>query len=121
MTYLEPVTDYTSARAFLEALHAAGLLYHPEERAHECLRLHNLPADALDTISANMAATFDHLIDPCARCLAIMGSAETLAAVIADPSTARDLLEDAEIYLDKWAGGHAGNNLRDKIALFLRP
>ena len=39
-----------------------------------------------------------------------MRSAETLAAVVSDPAKARDLLEDAEIYLSKWAGGHAGNS-----------
>lgn len=120
--YLEPVTDYTTARAFLEALHAAGMLYHPEESAAECLRLHRLDADTLETISANMAATFDHLTDPCARCIAIMGTAETVAAVVADPEAACDLLEDAEMYLDKWAGGSpSGTVLRDKIGMFLRP
>ncbi|WP_321336533.1 hypothetical protein [Breoghania sp.] len=64
MTFAKP-TDAKTARQFLQELHDAGLLYHPEERAADCLSFHKLSTDRLAEIERNMRATFDYL-DPCA-------------------------------------------------------
>ena len=71
MPYLARVNDAATARAFLEAMHAAGLLYHPEDSAYDCLRHHDLGTMALNTINANMAATQVYLPDACATALEI--------------------------------------------------
>lgn len=64
MTFTTP-TDAATAAAFIRELHSAGLLYHPEDDAADCLAHHNLPADTLATIQRNMDATFALLDDPC--------------------------------------------------------
>ena len=67
--YLETVKSAETASAFLAALHTAGLLFHPEESAFDCLAHHGLPTCDLLTINCNMAATFHYLPDPCAIAL----------------------------------------------------
>lgn len=69
--YMAPVNSAETAVAFLTALHAEGLLFHPEEDPFECLALHNLPTVNLLRINGNMAACFNYLPDPCETALAI--------------------------------------------------
>jgi hypothetical protein len=63
------IKDADSAVAFLAGLAAAGLLYHPEESAFDCLAHHGLPSCVLQNIQDGMRATFLHLSDPCATAL----------------------------------------------------
>lgn len=65
LSILHPVDSPDQARAFLAALHGAGLLYHPEESAHDSLQSHALCHSDLQAIESNMCACFDHLTDPC--------------------------------------------------------
>ena len=62
----QTVDSAESARAFMSELSRAGLLYHPEDSAHDCLSAHALDASTLDTIESRMRACFDYLDDPCA-------------------------------------------------------
>jgi len=71
-TYMATVNSAETARAFLSALHADGLLFHPEENPLECLTHHNLPTCNLLRINGNMAACFRYLTDPCEAALEIM-------------------------------------------------
>lgn len=68
------VTNATTAKAFLSGLHERGLLYHPEESAAGSLWSHDLGADELAGIDANMRACFDHLPDPCETALDILNA-----------------------------------------------
>lgn len=67
--YMANVNSADTAKAFLAALHDAGLLFHPDDNAFDCLRHHNLPQCNLLTINCNMAACFRYLPDPCATAL----------------------------------------------------
>ena len=68
-------TSASTARTFLAELADAGMLFHPEEDASDCLASHNLPADKLAEIGRCMAATFDYLDDPCEDALALINRA----------------------------------------------
>lgn len=70
--YRKPVTSDYTAKAFLVALHHAGLMYHPEDRASDCLSYHHLPSADLATIQSNMSATFRFLDDPCEMALTLI-------------------------------------------------
>lgn len=69
MAYLDPVKSPKTAKGFLRALHKAGLLYHCEESARDCLDWHNLPESTLQGIEDNMHACFQYLPDPCQTAL----------------------------------------------------
>ena len=75
MDYMAPVTSSDTATAFLRALNGAGLMYHPEESAYECLEHHKLGSMALNRINFNMAQCFAFLPDPCETALDIMNAA----------------------------------------------
>ena len=57
--------DRETAILFLTELADAGLLFHPEEAAADCLAHHGLTDDTLAEIDRHMSATFIHLADPC--------------------------------------------------------
>jgi len=72
--YMSMVNDTDTARAFLAALHAEGMLFHPEEDAFDCLGHHNLPTSDLLRINANMTECFKHLADPCEDALNLVNA-----------------------------------------------
>ena len=49
------ITDLAGARAWLAALHNAGMMFHPDDCAADCLDGHGLTAEQLRNIDANMA------------------------------------------------------------------
>jgi hypothetical protein len=59
-----PVTDAETAIAFLSALLDAGMLYHPDDSAADCLGDRGIAPEALDLIQTAMQAAHDHLADP---------------------------------------------------------
>jgi len=63
------------AVAFLTYLHKQGLMYHPEDNAHDCLWACNLSDETLCDINDEMAACFTHLSDPCEVALTIINGA----------------------------------------------
>lgn len=67
-----PVWDARSAKAFLTVLHERGLLFHPEDDADDCLRQHDLAPVQMAAIKAGMAASWEHLPDPCETALRIL-------------------------------------------------
>jgi hypothetical protein len=71
-----PVIDADTARAFLTALDAAGLLYHPEDRADDCLSCYGLSVHDLRAIEGAMRSTHLHLPDPCDFCLTLPSMAD---------------------------------------------
>jgi hypothetical protein len=71
-----PVIDADTARAFLTALDAAALLYHPEDRADDCLSCYGLSVTDLARIEDAMRSTHLHLSDPCVFCLTLPSMAD---------------------------------------------
>ncbi len=75
--YMANVNSADTAKAFLAALHDAGLLFHPDESAFDCLLHHDLPKCNLMTINCNMAACFQYLPDPCETSLHLLAGVAT--------------------------------------------
>lgn len=74
----ETPRDPAAARAFLDRLHSAGLLYHPDDLAADCLAHHRLAPRALRRIEAGMEACRAILPDPSHIALEVMGEAARL-------------------------------------------
>ena len=72
MSYLNRVDSAETATAFLQSLQDYGLMYHPEESAHDSLTHSRLAPWAIGQIDRNMKATFRFLPDPCETALSIM-------------------------------------------------
>lgn len=84
MTLLGPlVTDAASAVAFLTLLEAKGWLYHPEDRAWDCLAHKGLDATTLDLIQKGMDACWEPLGDVCLFALDIGEGGEEARAWLA--------------------------------------
>ncbi len=58
--FTKPV-DSTTAIIFLTELSLAGLNYHPDDSAADCLRNYNLSDELLDLIECYQKATFNYL------------------------------------------------------------
>ncbi|KZL24245.1 hypothetical protein [Pseudovibrio sp. Ad37] len=69
-------TCVATSKQFIFELGAAGLLYHPEDRADDCLRDHNLDAETLASIQEKMDAASSHLSDSCAVALEVLNGSD---------------------------------------------
>lgn len=67
-------TDAATAKTFLAELADAGLMFHPEDGAHDCLHECGLTPETVDEIDRCMRATFDHLADPCETALELINA-----------------------------------------------
>lgn len=59
-----PINDKESAKAFIFGLAQAGMLFHFDDGAHDCLRSHDLPETALDGIQRQVNKLWEVLDDP---------------------------------------------------------
>ncbi|WP_395175843.1 hypothetical protein [Roseibium alexandrii] len=69
MTDFAIPTDQVSARRFLASLANAGLMYHPEDNAADCLGHLSLANSDIAAIQTAMDTCFELLDDPCAVAL----------------------------------------------------
>jgi hypothetical protein len=59
-----PITSEDEGRKFIFAMAKAGLIYHFDDDAADCLREYNLPKSYLDNIQLNVNKLFDVCEDP---------------------------------------------------------
>lgn len=67
------VSDESTAKAFLTALHGAGLAYHPDDSADDCLSSHGLSVAQLSHIQACVTNSFS-FVDPSAVLLDLINA-----------------------------------------------
>ena len=58
------INDKASAKAFIFGLAQAGMLFHFDDGAHDCLRSHDLPETVLDGIQRQVNKLWEVLEDP---------------------------------------------------------
>ena len=58
------INDKASAKAFIFGLAQAGMLFHFDDGAHDCLRSHDLPETVLDGIQSQVNKLWEVLDDP---------------------------------------------------------
>ena len=77
VTTRQTITTHAGAIEYLHKLHAADLLYNPEDEAADCLTEHNLQTEQITAIQHNVDQLFeiDYPADvcPCAIAMEVSG------------------------------------------------